>query len=341
MKKIYFTILTLAGFTAAQAQLTQSNHAPANGDVFTMYQCDSVAPGASGANTNWVFTINTHSSIQMSYTASTVNSPSYPQANIGVAATASNTAYYASDATALKYYGGNIVIGPVGANLNYTLPAIYASYPMSLNTTSSSPIGGSITVTSPLNANGTFTGSSSVLADATGTLTIAGTTYTNVTRVLISQDITFTTNIASGSLVERYYQFYANGIKAAVMAVETSTANLPFPFGAPTQTIVQRMKSAPTQTTGSTVGIDKVAGADNGIQVYPNPASSQLTVFSAEAAATSIEIYDVTGKRVASAPFNGVWAKADVSDLQNGLYLYTVKGQGNQALQSGRISVIH
>jgi hypothetical protein len=327
--------------TSAKAQLTQSNHAPANGDVFTMYQCDSVSPGAAGANTNWVFTINTHSSIQMSYTAATVNSPSYTLANIAVAATASNTAYYSSTASNLWYYGGNLVIGPVAANLNYSSPAIYASYPMSLNTTSTAPIAGTINVNQPLTANGTFTGTSSVLADATGTLSIAGMTFTNVTRVLISQDITFTTNIANGSLVERYYQFYANGIKAPIMTVETSTANLPFPLGSPTQTIVQRVKSAPTQTTGSTVGITEAAGKTSAIQLFPNPASSQLTVLSADGAATSLEIFDVTGKRVALAAFNGVWAKADVSELQNGLYIYTVKGQGNQTLESGRISVIH
>ncbi len=340
MKKIYFGLLIMAGFNSVNAQLTQMNHAPSNGDVFTMYQCDSVAPGVAGANTNWVFTINTHSSIQMSYSATSASNPSYPMATIGVAATASNTSFYTSNSSALLYYGGNIVIGPVGANLNYSSPAVYARYPMSLNTTSTSPIAGTIVVTQPLNANGTFTGSSSVLADGSGTLTVAGMTYTNVTRLLISQDITFTTNIASGSLVERYYQYYANGIKAPVMTVETSTANLPFPLGSPTQTIVQRMKTAATQTA-STVGINKLTTSDAGIQIYPNPASNQLTVFSGDGSAHTVVLYDVTGKQVAEAAFSGNWAKAEVSEFQNGLYLYVVKGSGNQTLASGRISVIH
>lgn len=340
MKKIYFGLLIMAGFNSVKAQLTQMNHAPSNGDVFTMYQCDSVAPGVAGANTNWVFTINTHSSIQMSYSATSASNPSYLMATIGVAATASNTSFYTSNSSALLYYGGNIVIGPVGANLNYSSPAVYARYPMSLNTTSTSPIAGTIVVTQPLNANGTFTGSSSVLADGSGTLTVAGMTYTNVTRLLISQDITFTTNIASGSLVERYYQYYANGIKAPVMTVETSTANLPFPLGSPTQTIVQRMKTAATQTA-STVGINKSTASDAGVQIYPNPASNQLTVFSGDGSAHTVVLYDVTGKQVAEAAFSGNWAKAEVSEFQNGLYLYVVKGSGNQTLASGRISVIH
>lgn len=334
-------MIALGGMLAAQAQLTQSNHAPSNGDVFTMYQCDSVAPGAAGANTNWVFTINTHSSIQMSYSATTVNSPSYPMATIGVAATASNTGYYTSSASSLLYYGGNITIGPVAANLNYASPAIYASYPMALNTSSSAPIAGTITVNQPLNANGTFTGTSSVMADGTGTLTVAGMTYTNVTRVLVSQDITFTTNIANGSLLEKYYQYYQAGIKAPIMTVETSTANLPFPLGSPTQTITQRVKSAPTQTNGSTVGISATTKATANVQVYPNPANTELTVFCADHSAASVSVYDVTGKLIITRSFDGVWAKLDVSDLNKGLYIYRVTGQDSQVIQAGRFSVIH
>ena len=124
------------------------------------------------------------------------------------------------------------------------------------------------------------------------------------------------------------------------MTVETSTANLPFPLGSPTQTIVQRMKTAATQTA-STVGINKLTTSDAGIQIYPNPASNQLTVFSGDGSAHTVVLYDVTGKQVAEAAFSGNWAKAEVSEFQNGLYLYVVKGSGNQTMASGRISVIH
>jgi hypothetical protein len=340
MKKIYFALLTFGALMSAQAQLTQANHAPANGDTFSTYQCDSVGAGASGAAVNWNFSVATHSSIQKTYAAASVTSVSYPMANVAVAANAGNSAYYNTSANSLLYYGGNINVGTVAANLNYTAAAIYATYPMSMGTTTNSIIGGSITVSSPLPANGTFTGTSTMTVDGTGTLTIAGMTYSNVTRVSVVQNISFVTNVAPGTLTENSFQFYQSGLKAPILTIETSTANLGL-LGSPSQTLVQRTTAAPPTTTVSTVGISKNEIAQSGVQVYPNPANSELTIFCADKTAQTVSVYDITGKLVETKSFSSVWAKIDVSNYNQGLYIYRVNGENGAVISTGKVTVVH
>lgn len=340
MKKIYFSLLAIGALLSAEAQLTQANHAPSSGDTFKMYQCDSVAPGASGAAVSWNFAVTTHSSILMNYSATAVTNPSYPMATIGVAATATNTYYYSSSANSLLYYGGNIGVGMVLANLNYTTPAIYASYPMSLNSTSNSAIGGSITVTSPVNTNGTFLGTNTVVADGTGTLTVAGMTYSNVMRLKITQVINFTTTIAGGIITQENFQYYESGTKAPVMTIETSTANLGF-LGTTSQTIAMHVKGAATSTVVNDVGISKNTGIENAVHVYPNPANSEVSFLNPSNSAVSVSVYDVTGKLVETKLFSSVWAKIDVSDYQQGMYIYRVNGENNHVLNTGKLTVVH
>jgi hypothetical protein len=55
MKKLYFSLLSIVLGLGMKAQLTQGNHAPANNDMYSTWQCDStgIAPGASGAGVVW------------------------------------------------------------------------------------------------------------------------------------------------------------------------------------------------------------------------------------------------------------------------------------------------
>jgi len=334
MKKIYLSLLSAVFGLSVNAQtLTQANHAPSNGDLFDTYQCDSAAinPGAAGAGSTWNFgSITTHSNIVTSYTVSTVANATYPNADIAVYSSTNNISYFKSNASSLKYYGGNISVGGITATLNFTAPALYAAYPMSLNTSTSTTTSGTLDVsTQP----GTFVGTSDAIADGTGTLIVPGATYTNAIRVVTSQVINYTVSIITGTVTQINYEYYAAGVKQPVFTI--STATMASSFGAPsTQTIVTRLKS-------STVGIEKNSAETIDLSVFPNPSNSVVNFVTPAKNAIIVTVFDINGKLVDKQNLNEGSLKLDVSSYAAGIYTYKISGNHNEVLTAGKFNVVH
>ncbi len=81
------------------------------------------------------------------------------------------------------------------------------------------------------------------------------------------------------------------------------------------------------------VNLKEISETD--ISIYPNPATSQLTINSNQLSITNITIIDITGKTVKS--INKNTNTVDVSNLQNGLYILQVQTQegiSNSTLRS-------
>ncbi|MEI8136140.1 MAG: T9SS type A sorting domain-containing protein, partial [Bacteroidota bacterium] len=293
MKKIYLAFFTLVTGLSLNAQLTNANHSPVAGEVFSTYQCDSTAisVGASGASALWNYaTIPTHSSVVNNYTANANSNVSYPVPGVAVGSVLSNLSYYQSSNSALNYFGGNIQIATVSAALIYTSSAVVAVYPMSLNTASTSATGGTFNITSPFPQAGTFTGNSETVADATGTLVIPTGTFTNVIRVVTSQTINFNATI-TGTVTQKNYDYYNAGTKEALFTISTSTVDIPSFPPASTRTIVTRTKPV-------TVGIKENKQALIELSFYPNPSSTIVNFITESAEAKQILVYDITGKLV-------------------------------------------
>lgn len=343
MKKIYTCIaLSVIAFSMnAQHQLTESNHAPAAGDMYEMYQCDSLGidPGPAGAGAVWNFSaITTHSSVVMSYTAATNSNPAYPSSSVAVAASANNTSYYSSNTSSLWYYGGNITAGAISGQLTYASPAIEAAYPMSIGTSTSASTAGSVNVILPP-TTGTFTGSSHAIADASGTLILPGTnaTFTNALRVVTSQTIDIVAGFTNATITQVVYNYYAADIKASLFSITTLTAQTG--FGTTTQTLVTRNKNATVPTVPTTTSsIPTNAGIED-FTVYPNPASSVVTFSGNNKEVSHILVFDLTGKKVEELyTLNGT-AKLDVSNYKKGVYLYRVTNSAGHTYKTGRITV--
>jgi hypothetical protein len=336
MKKLYFSFFTVFTGVSLNAQLTQNNHAPFNGDKYVMYRCDSINtnPGASGANALWNFsTISTFSNLVRSYTATTLTSPSFPGADKAVSSATNDVAFYSSTTTGLKYHGGNISVGGVSGSLTYTSPAMFASYPMSLNTTTSSIIGGTVNVTSPLPTTGSFSGMSSVLVDGSGTINLpGGVTFVNVLRVVTSQTINITTAITTLTVNQVTYEYYEIGVKPPLFSITTGSATA---LGTTTtQKYVARNKDA-----GTPASINEQNGEKFLFNVYPNPSSSFINFVTNNPEAKYVSIYDITGKLVDKQMLTGGEVKVNVSAHNKGIYLYTISSEENRTLKSGKITV--
>lgn len=341
MKKIYISFLSVMSVISLNAQLTQANQAPSPGDTYSMYRCDSVGPGNAGTGQLWDFsTVITHSSIVNNYSSIAGTYTDYPGASIAVFSSSIDVSYYHSDVNSLQYFGGNFGVGTgitaVAGNAKYTSAAIRMAYPMSFNTTSTSAISGTINVSAPLAATGSFTGTSSVIADGTGTLILpgSGNTFANTLRVKSSQAFTFTTSIANGTVQQEYYEYYVQGFKFPMFTISTATANTP--LGSTTQTIVLRDKS-PGLTSIQKQSIE------NGVtvNVYPNPAATSVNFSTTSSEAKFVSVFDITGKLIAKLNLEDGKVKFDVSGLQQGLYLYTLSDSDHKTLKTGKLTVNH
>lgn len=334
MKKTLLSIAIIIS-AASQAQtLTQANSAPVAGNSYTTYQCDStgISAGASGAGQTWNFSsIITHSSIAKAYISSVNSNTVYAPADVYVNSTTSpDNSYYKSTSSDLKYYGGNFMISTFAVSLTYTVPSIKAIYPMSLNTTTSSAVSGSVTLNGSV--NGTFTGNSGVTADATGTLVLAGKTFTDVIRVVTTQVLNASLSIGTGTVTQLTYDYYsAAAAKAPIFSISTSTI-VSF-AGTSTQTLVTILKDYPTAS------INEAQQANTELNVFPNPSSSFVNFNTTNVEATKVIAYDLTGKMVVSELIEFGKAKMNVHTLSNGLYLYTVIGKNNQVLTTGKFNV--
>lgn len=333
MKKLYFSLLSVALGLSLNAQtLTQTNHAFANGDMFSTYQMDStnISPGASGAGATWNFaSVATRSSVVNNYSATTSSNANYPSAGVVVASSTANPSFYSSTSTDMKYWGGNLVVGGIPATINYTSAAVQAAYPMGLNTAQSAVTGGSLVV---LGNNGTFTGNSNVILDGIGTLNTPGGSFLNALRVVTSQTINFAAGIATGAVTQVNYDYYASGTKAPMFTI--STSSLTSNIGAPSQqTVVTRYKALST-------GINSVEIASNEVLVYPNPSTTYVNFVIENKNAVFISVYDINGKLIENKSFNGS-LKLDVSNYSNGIYTYKITAADNSVLKSAKFSVAH
>lgn len=68
--------------------------------------------------------------------------------------------------------------------------------------------------------------------------------------------------------------------------------------------------------------------------VYPNPVANTLNVKINNANATSISIYGVDGNLMKTASLNGTFGSVDVSNLNSGMYFYTIATKDGQLLKS-------
>lgn len=333
MKKILLSLSVFAAL-AANAQLTQANHTPSFWDpVYTVNQCDTITsgvPGATGAGAMWSYTPTVHTSIQKTYMTSLSTNGAFAPADGVVSAGSNDASYYRTDnPNALPYYGGNIFVNGVNAVVKYGSPAIVASYPMSLNTSTSSVTSGTVNVTSPFPVTTSFTGNCNVLADATGTLSLPGRMFNDIIRLTTTQNI-----VASGTATINLltYDYYSQGSsKAPILSVQTST--IASFSGTSTQTITTLQKDYVT------VGLKETKAGSTELSVFPNPASSVINFNTDHAEATKVTLYDLTGKAVANELFEDGRSKITVSSLSNGMYLYTVTGKNNQVLNTGKFNV--
>lgn len=333
MKKIILSIFSCIGLAASAQTITEGSHAPMNGDpLFSTYQCDStgITPGGTGTGQTWDFSAHVpHLSTIKTFSTLTSANAAYNPADVSVSSGSTNTNYYRSATTKLNYYGGDITVSGINLNVKYATPAIVMLYPMSLNSATTSVTSG--TVVSAF--TGTFSGNCSVIADASGTLTLPAKTFNNVLRVVTSQTLTapslFNTLV---NLVTYDYYCTSDTIKAPIFSINTSTISSSV-GGTSTQTITTLLKDY------NIVGVKEVQTSKIELSVFPNPATNLVNFSTSSLEATKVHAVDLTGKIIATETMEMGKAKLNTSNLASGVYMYQVVDKDNQVLTTGKFNV--
>ncbi len=86
-----------------------------------------------------------------------------------------------------------------------------------------------------------------------------------------------------------------------------------------------KMYLAKIDSTQMTVGINEITSEENGINIYPNPFTSQTTISFSEAQKnTTIKIMDVVGKEIKTVLFSGKSLILEKGEMQSGVYFVQI-----------------
>lgn len=326
-----FFVFILKGQT-----LTQANHAPVPGETFTLVACDStnVNPGNGGNAALWDFSELVISNRENPYSVFSTSGVSHTPATIGFAASSGTAAYFRASSANLEYYGGVIQVSHWVASLEYSAPAVLATYPMTLNSTTSCVTSGSIHI---IQFPGTFNGTCQVLADGSGTLILPGSRamYPECLRIVTTQTVAFSAHTVPGSFIKTDYEYYANGVKFPLLTISIISSTLA--GGVPpvhTLTFVSVYKD---YLAASTVGLVKMESNGPGAGFYPNPANGIVNFYVNSETTKQLFIYNSLGTLVAVHAVEGRDLSIDMSSFKKGIYHYQLRGPGSEVIRSGKI----
>ena len=316
--------MLLIGICTTAQTLDQGNNGPVVGDEFIQHQADYMDPGPAGAGQTWNF-----AALQSDGTLTTTgvvptaapNGSAFTGASVAFDAGGGAYLFLKTTATGLENVGAYAVV----TSLVYQNPEQIMKYPCAFNTTwtdswSSDFNSGGF----PVARSGTSTG----LADGTGTLITPYGTISNVLRVKLHQ--VYTDNIG-GMMTVNYdavnYYYYKPGVHMALVQVSTLTSSASAP-----QTFATWLDEA-------SVGIQEALRNTIGLDVFPNPATDHASVVLGSPGGTiTLEVTDGTGRVVVVEQLrsNGAITRLDLdlAQLTPGLYQVRVSdAEGNQGVK--------
>ena len=91
--------------------------------------------------------------------------------------------------------------------------------------------------------------------------------------------------------------------------------------------------------TVTTVGLKETFKLGTQAKIYPNPSTNYFNISVANEDAVIAEIFDVTGKKITSATMFDSKVRINTENLNEGLYIYSVKDKNNKVIATGKINV--
>jgi hypothetical protein len=86
-------------------------------------------------------------------------------------------------------------------------------------------------------------------------------------------------------------------------------------------------------------GISDVAFMSGSFIAYPNPATNEINIVTKNVSAESVNVYDVTGRLIKNVKLANGKVNIDISNLDNGIYVYSILDKNNSKLNTSKFSV--
>lgn len=309
-------LLLAASSTATAQTLTDAATSFQPGESFLLHFSAYIPPGNAGANVTWDLSSLTDDSTRtVSYVApqGTPAGTSFPNSTVAQPSDAGDHTYFSCNAAGIELLGttagADLVIYQDGERI--------LSYPCSFSTQWQDPFSASFTVQGiAIERSGTITGN----ADGFGSVVMPYGTVSNVLRVKTTETYADVTPFGDFDYDLESYYFHKPGLHVPVASVRDYVLTA---FGMP-----QTIQSA-DWLDGSFVGIEAALRNDIGIDLFPNPARTDVSiVFGADGAdGLRMEIMDAAGRVVMRQDLGRPVAGIQRHDLELGAFapgLYNV-----------------
>lgn len=319
MKKTLLSLTLCVSLANAQTTITKAFHDPSVGNVANFVNLNGTPDNsATGANT----TFNNASLTSAGVSPGIYSAPSageiasYPGSTLKYV-NGSNTIFYKQTASKLEI---TALVTP-DATLNLSANnGTFISYPAALSYAETDQAQGTFTSTS---LSGLCKGTINISADASGTLIVGPSTYTNVLRMKSTQtfnlylpnDTSFLFSL--GTIVNTAYYYYDSAHKFPLLATTQVVINVP-------------AAGINNQTTNGAQGLNEIylavkdAKLKNKLEFYPNPAADIVHFKNADN--SNIKIYNSEGKVLKQ--IKDGKEDVQVSDLPSGVYFITAEKEG-------------
>jgi hypothetical protein len=302
----------------AQPTLDYPANAPTPGTSFLTNYGEYTAPGASGASQTWNFAnlvADSSSIVYVELPSATAQGSDFPNATAAVVGP-DGTQYFQASSSVLELVGPSLL----GQTVALTNPGSFLTYPCTYQSSWEDDFAGAVDVGLPVAITGNVIG----IADGYGTLVLPEGTVNDVLRV---RRVTTTTldipGIGGGELEDETYGFYRVGLGLPIMEISRTQGELPLLGPVDIQTL--------RWVDVNTVGIEDITSDAIGVEVFPNPATTNVQVnFGLAGGRTvAIELFDMHGRQVRTIAMNtgnsGVHTgNISVDGLSSGVYMLRI-----------------
>ncbi|MCX6352374.1 MAG: T9SS type A sorting domain-containing protein [Bacteroidetes bacterium] len=334
------TIVLLAVSTVAIAQpkLTTKD-IPVDGWKIIMKNGDYTtlsSVGSAGASQSWDFSALNPNKASDSTTVEYLKSAGTPYDTSFKSATLARKekttqglvySYLGTISDKLTNYGYAVKVGAYGIIASFTDTGIEQSYPIAYQDKSSDAFSGTYSLATTHYLRGTTT----VEADAYGTVKLSAATFTNVLRLHRIRMVVDSTFLGFGSLVttttNETWEYMQPGTATPILLI-TKTTTKGITGTSTTNTVAY--------TIANITSIKALENASPVFSIYPNPAKTELNInLSKPAIIASIQIINMLGQVMLSETVNadGNNLKLNISNLPKGIYLLKLSTNGSNATQ--------
>lgn len=322
MKHSLLILLASAGILSAQTILTKAFNDPVTGESVSYLGVtgtpDNSATGQNTTFQNGALTFGGASStVYSTPTASEVST--FPGSTLKMTGSG-NTIFYKQTASKLEITG--LVTSDATLNLSVN-NGTFISYPTQYTTaTETDQAQGTFSSTA---ASGLCKGTITINPNASGTLILGSSTFTNVLRVKSVQ--TFNLHLPNdtnfifpiGSITNTSYSYYSSTRKFPLLTTIQTVVNVAF-AGINNQTT-----DAAQALSAALLSIGDIAVKKQGLKIYPNPAQDFIEVKGEAGSYSTAKIYSLDGKLIKTSDLKS--GKVQVSDLPPSSYFIEVSGK--------------